>query len=204
MIYGLPGHTEAIIREDNRIMSSLGVTQVSDYPLYYYENATISRRGEREENVAMLFRMYDEVVDSLVRAGYIQYGREYFSDTLSHRHHYQEHFVENGRLAGFGHSAYSFNGERAWYREQKFSQYLNMKSPIVREYRYESESLDRRLIVLGSRYWEIDTNRLGDRETLRTSIDLAVRMGYLEETADKLLLTPKGIKYHDIVAHIFF
>lgn len=147
MIYGLPGSEHASMRRDLEKVSRLGVTHITYYPLYYYEDSILSRTGDKEESIRSIYRFYDEVVSVLEAQGFRQYGREYFSKG-GHIHNYQNNYVSNKLLYGFGHSSYSFNGQETFYKNQNLLDYLKYSDTIVKEFTYDDENLDRRLFVL--------------------------------------------------------
>lgn len=201
MIYGLPGSNYASMRRDLEKVSKLDITHVTYYPLYYYDESIISRTGERTDNISDIYGFYDEVVSVLAEAWFRQYGREYFcKDGLIHN--YQNNYVSNSILYGFGSSAYSFNGEEVFYKNQNLSEYLKSDDSIVQEYLYDDENLDRRLFVLWSRNIRIPKVNIKNIEEIRKVLTLPLELNLIKEDETSFVLTDKGLKYQEILAHM--
>lgn len=155
MMYGLPGQSIEIMRSDLEQVLRAEPEHLTYYPLYYYESSVLGKIrkdgvDEKEAVLDAVYRFYGELAEAVDRAGYFRYGREYFSKGDRYRHKYQADYVAGIPLAGFGHSAYSWNGERVFVRESDFSAY--MASPpgrtVVHGHLYDDETADRRKFVL--------------------------------------------------------
>ena len=205
MIYGLPWHNYDIMKKDLEIASKLDVTHLTYYPLYYYDEATLSKTGSREDNVKQIYSFYDEVVETLNNNDLYQYGREYFSkwNKISH---YQNNFVSNGLLYWFWQSAYSFNGEYAFKKDANLQQYLKTNYPLVDYFEYDNNNLDRRLFVLWSRNIDIEKQNLKDienNEELKNIICFAQTLWLIEQKNNCYHLTNHWLKYQEVLAHMF-
>lgn len=201
MIYGLPGHNYEIMKEDLLIASELPISHLTYYPLYYYDDATLKKVGKEQDNIRQIYDFYDEVVQTLDGVGYVQYGREYFSKDEK-IHHYQNNYVSNGLLYGFGHSAYSFTGDVAFYKKQDLRKYLTTSTSIQSLYRYNSEDRVRRLLVLWSRNIKIMKDKMQDVAIAGDIITLGKSLDLIREEKDAFVLTKKWLKYQEVLAHM--
>ncbi len=155
MMYGLPGQSIETMRRDLDAVLELSPEHLTYYPLYYYEASVLGkiRKSDTEEKEAVLDLVYDfyrELREKVDGAGYFRYGREYFSKGDKYRHQYENDYVSGMPLAGFGHSAYSYNGREVFVRDSNFSTYMAAEpcETVVRGHVYSTEDSDRRKMVL--------------------------------------------------------
>jgi coproporphyrinogen III oxidase-like Fe-S oxidoreductase len=55
------------MKSDLEIASKLDVQHLTYYPLYYYDEAILSKINAREDNIKQIYNFYDEVVDILIK-----------------------------------------------------------------------------------------------------------------------------------------
>jgi coproporphyrinogen III oxidase-like Fe-S oxidoreductase len=209
MMYGLPGQDLATMRKDLARVLELSPEHLTYYPLYYYEASVLgkTRRSDTEEKEAVLdlvYGFYRELCEAVDAAGYSRYGREYFSKG-DRRHRYQGDYVAGNPLIGFGHSAYSYNGEAVFVRDSDFASYMasGATDTIVRGHWYGTEDSDRRKFVLGSRNRSIPKDRFENLAALAAPIELAKKFGFLTETETTFELTETGLEYQEVFTHLF-
>lgn len=202
MIYGLPGSNYENMRIDLDIVKNLDITHVTYYPLYYYEDSILSKTGNTYDNIDLIYSFYNEVTSTLKEKWFEQYGREYFcKDSLIH--HYQNNYVSNKILYGFWHSAYSFNGEQTFYKEQDLKKYMTNTENIRKLYHYNTENLDRRLFVLWSRNIIIEKVNIKNIDDVIDIIKILKDLDLITENSDSYKLTEFWLKYQEVIAHIF-
>lgn len=202
MIYWLPWSDYTSNKKDLEIISSLDISHITYYPLYNYENAILTKTGKAENKISEIYNFYDEIIDLLEKKWFNQYGREYFSRDWQ-IHHYQNNYVSNKLLYWFWHSAYSFNWEYAFYKNQNLREYLTKNEIIDKTYKYDAENLDRRLFVLGSRNITIKKEKIINTTKLEKNIKLWIKLWLIKEDKWDIILTRNGLKYQEIVAHMF-
>ena len=201
MIYGLPWSNYQNMKSDLDIVKKLDITHVTYYPLYYYDDATLSKTWNREDNIKQIYNFYDEVVSELSKKWFNQYWREYFckGELI---HNYQNNYVWNKNLFWFWHSAYSFNWEVAFYKEQNLQEYIKNKDYLEKIYHYNDDDFDRRLFVLWSRNIIIDKVNIKNIEIFTKNVNIICKLWLIEEYDNFFKLTPKWLKYQEVVAHM--
>ena len=201
MIYGLPWHNYDIMKSDLIKASNLEITHLTYYPLYYYDESVLSKTWKKQDNIKEIYDFYDEIILTLSKKWFKKYWREYFSkDNLIHN--YQNNYVSNGLLYWFWHSAYSFNWEYAFYKEQNLNSYLKNNENIIKQYFYNKEKLDRRLFVLWSRNIKIEKSKIENLEFISKILNLPFDLSLIKEDNDSFRLTSLGLKYQEILSHI--
>lgn len=201
MIYGLPWANYLNMKSDLDKISSLDVTHITYYPLYYYDNSILTVAWKKQNNIADIYNFYNEVVAKLREKWFKQYWREYFCKN-NKIHNYQNNFVSNKILYGFWHSAYSFNSKTAFYKEQNLQEYLKKEDNIVKFYKYSEEILDKRLFVLWSRNIKILKVNIKNIEYIRNSLKLPISLWLITEKGNYFILTKLGLKYQEVLAHM--
>lgn len=201
MIYWLPGWNYENMRKDLDTVKALDISHITYYPLYYYENSILSRTWKAENNIQQIYNFYDEVVEQITHTWLNQYGREYFCKN-NQIHNYQNNYVSNKLLYGFGHSAYSFNWDVAFYKEQDLRKYIQNKENIDKIFYYDDNTHDRRLFVLWSRNRIIEKSNIRNIPEIKNSIKLLLDMKLLQEETNSYVLTDFWLKYQEIVAHM--
>lgn len=202
MIYGLPWSNYENMKRDLDIVSKLDITHVTYYPLYYYEESILSKTGNAYDNIDLIYKFYHEVTQTLKNAWYWQYGREYFAKNWL-IHNYQNNFVSNWLLYWFWHSAYSFNGKYAFYKEQNLQTYMLTDTPIEKYYQYNEQDFTRRLFVLWSRNINIEKVNIKNIDWVANLIKICKEIWMLTETQTQYKLTDFWLKYQEIFAHFF-
>lgn len=202
MIYGLPGSNYENMKIDLNIVKNLDITHVTYYPLYYYEDSILSKTGKFEDNIELIYNFYDEVTSNLKEKWFTQYWREYFckNDLI---HNYQNNYVSNKLLYGFWHSAYSFNWNTAFYKDQDLKNYLKTLDNIKKVFYYNNENLDRRLFVLWSRNINIKNVNIKNIAPLEKSLKMSVNLNLIKDNLNSYTLTDFWLKYQELVAHLF-
>lgn len=210
MMYGLPGQSIQVMRDDLDFVLKLAPEHLTYYPLYYYEASVLGkiRRTDTEGKEAVLDLVYDfyrELRDKVDAAGYYRYGREYFSKDDRYRHLYENDYVSGMPLAGFGHSAYSYNGNSVFVRDSNFATYMAAEpcETVVRGHNYDAETSDRRKMVLGSRNRVIPKSRFENLPALVGPMELAKKFGFVTETDTAFELTERGLEYQEVFTHLF-
>lgn len=202
MIYGLPWHNYEIMKRDLKIASTLDIQHLTYYPLYYYDEAILSKTKKREDNIKQIYNFYDEVVSENNLNWFKQYWREYFSKNWKISH-YQNNFVSNDYLYWFWVSWYSFNKKYAFRKEDILNKYLINKYNLKDFFSYNSIEKDRRLFVLWTRNIKIEKSKIKNIDSIRKIIKLWVELKLINEYEDYFLLTKKWLKYQEVLAHIF-
>ena len=201
MIYGLPWHKYEIMKKDLDIVSKLDIEHITYYPLYYYDEAILSKIWKRENNIKEIYSFYDEVVKELKNNWLKQYWREYFcKNKISN---YQNNFVSNWYLYWFWQSSYSFNQKYAFLKEQNLTNYIKNNNPLIKYINYNNEILDRRLLVLWSRNINILKNKIKNIEKLNKLNKLPLSLNLIKENKDWFKLTKTWLKYQEILAHMY-
>lgn len=202
MIYWLPWSNYENMRRDLDIVKKLDITHVTYYPLYYYDEATLVKTWKREDNIKQIYDFYDEVIKELWDYWFNQYGREYFcKDNLIHN--YQNNYVSNKLLYWFGHSAYSFNWDVAFYKEQNLKKYIENKQNLQKIFYYNDIDFDRRLFVLWSRNIKIYKVNIKNFDIFYKNVNILLKLWLIQEYDDFFKLTAKWLKYQEVVAHMF-
>jgi len=201
ILYWLPWHNYEIMKQDLEKVSKLDVEHITYYPLYYYKESTLSKIWEARDNIWEIYNFYNEIIQKLEKNWFKQYWREYFGKTKIHN--YQNNFVSNWILYWFWLSAYSFNWENAFVKEQNLNTYLLNKQNIVKYIEYNDELLDKRLFVLGSRNIKISKDTIKQLAYIQKIIKLPLNLWLIEEKEKYFILTQKWLKYQEILAHMF-
>lgn len=201
MIYWLPWSNYENMKKDLDIVKKLDITHVTYYPLYYYDDATLSKTWNREDNIKQIYDFYDEVILELWRNWFNQYWREYFCK-WNLIHNYQNNYVSNKNLFWFWHSAYSFNWKVAFYKQQDLKKYIQSKDYLEQIFYYNNDDYDRRLFVLWSRNIIISKVNIKNIENFTKNVNIINELWLIKEYENYYELTPKWLKYQEIVAHM--
>lgn len=205
MIYGLPWHNYDIMKKDLENVSKLDVQHITYYPLYYYEEAILSKINKKENNIDMIYKFYDEVVETLKNKNFNQYWREYF-EKWNKISNYQNNFVSNWYLYWFWQSSYSFNKDYAFKKEINLNKYLSKNNNLTHYFKYSNEDLIRRIFVLWSRNIKIKKSKLKNLENIdiiNKIIRISKEFELINEYNYFFELTKKWLKYQELFAHIF-
>lgn len=118
LMYGLPGETDADVRQSVDEALSLDVRHVSAYALELEPATVFGRRHARGELVLpdedAVVRRGDMVGERLERAGLFRYEVSNFARP-GERCRHNWHTWQRGRYRGFGAGAHSFMGERRFW-----------------------------------------------------------------------------------------
>ena len=215
LIYALPGQTLASWRTTLERMLFLQPTHVSCYSMTVEEHTELQKKVEGGHTILstpeLQQAMEEETADLLGQHGYDHYEiSNYSRPGYACRHNLL--YWTNGEYLGLGPSAQSYvNGTRfgnspslASYTARLMGGHL----PICERETLTAEQRLREAIVFGLRRLEgVDLDLVQQLRAVQDATDprrLAVerflRLGHLEQTADRLRLTSTGRRYADSVA----
>lgn len=202
IIYWLPWSNYNSMKNDLEIVKNLPINHLTYYPLYYYEDAILSKTWNVQNNIDFIYDFYDEVVKNLKKVWFKQYWREYFWKNWN-THKYHNNHIGNKLFYWFGVSAYSFSWKEAFLNEQNLEKYLINIQNIKKIYYYNNENLDRRLFTLWIKDKIINKVNINNIDYLKYFINILIKMNLIKETKNSFKLTYKWLKYQDLVSHIF-
>ncbi len=201
MMYGLPSQNNKIMKSDLDKIIKLNPEHITYYPLYNYDESTLSRIWKKQYNIDEIYDFYDVLAKKIIGNWYVQYWREYFAKNESLIHHYQNNYVTNKKLIWFWHSAYSFSGKFAFCNTHDFKQYMSSDRHIRKMFEYHDKYYDERLFVIWSRNLKIDKKLIRNIDYMRSKLELAFMLGFIDERDEDFIFTEKGLRYQEIFTH---
>ena len=218
LMYGLPGETLKIWKEDLQQAIALHPEHISAYHLIYEEGTALWKlRDEHQVEEAdedLSVTLFKNLIDELKQAGYQHYEISNFCLSGLHSRHNSSYWTGKKYL-GCGPSAHSFNGSSRQWNIASLDNYL--KGIASGKPNYEIEELD-----LYTRYndfvitsirtcWGMSLSRLRSEyseELYRYCLRMAkshLEQGVLEIEEDTLRLTQEGIFISDgIMSDLLF
>ena len=218
LMYGLPGETLKIWKEDLQQAIALHPEHISAYHLIYEEGTALWKlRDEHQVEEAdedLSVTLFKTLIDELKQAGYQHYEISNFCLPGLHSRHNSSYWTGKKYL-GCGPSAHSFNGSSRQWNIASLDNYL--KGIASGKPNYEIEELD-----LYTRYndfvitsirtcWGMSLSRLRSEyseELYRYCLRMAkshLEQGVLEIEEDTLRLTQEGIFISDgIMSDLLF
>ena len=218
LMYGLPGETLKIWKEDLQQAIALHPEHISAYHLIYEEGTALWKLREEhqveEADEDLSVTLFKTLIDELKQAGYQHYEISNFCLPGLHSRHNSSYWTGKKYL-GCGPSAHSFNGSSRQWNIASLDNYL--KGIASGKPNYEIEELD-----LYTRYndfvitsirtcWGMSLSRLRSEygeELYRYCLRMAkshLEQGVLEIEEDTLRLTQEGIFISDgIMSDLLF
>ena len=218
LMYGLPGETLKIWKEDLQQAIALHPEHISAYHLIYEEGTALWKLREEhqveEADEDLSVTLFKTLIDELKQAGYQHYEISNFCLPGLHSRHNSSYWTGKKYL-GCGPSAHSFNGSSRQWNIASLDNYL--KGIASGKPNYEIEELD-----LYTRYndfvitsirtcWGMPLSRLRSEygeELYRYCLRMAkshLEQGVLEIEEDTLRLTQEGIFISDgIMSDLLF
>ena len=218
LMYGLPGETLDIWKEDLQQAIALHPEHISAYHLIYEEGTALWKLREEhqveEADEDLSVTLFKTLIDELKQAGYQHYEISNFCLPGLHSRHNSSYWTGKKYL-GCGPSAHSFNGSSRQWNIASLDNYL--KGIASGKPNYEIEELD-----LYTRYndfvitsirtcWGMSLSRLRSEygeELYRYCLRMAkshLEQGVLETEEDTLRLTQEGIFISDgIMSDLLF
>ena len=218
LMYGLPGETLNIWKEDLQQAIALHPEHISAYHLIYEEGTALWKLREEhqveEADEDLSVTLFKTLIDELKQAGYQHYEISNFCLPGLHSRHNSSYWTGKKYL-GCGPSAHSFNGSSRQWNIASLDNYL--KGIASGKPNYEIEELD-----LYTRYndfvitsirtcWGMSLSRLRSEygeELYRYCLRMAkshLEQGVLEIEEDTLRLTQEGIFISDgIMSDLLF
>ena len=218
LMYGLPGETLDIWKEDLQQAIALHPEHISAYHLIYEEGTALWKLREEhqveEADEDLSVTLFKTLIDELKQAGYQHYEISNFCLPELHSRHNSSYWTGKKYL-GCGPSAHSFNGSSRQWNIASLDNYL--KGIASGKPNYEIEELD-----LYTRYndfvitsirtcWGMSLSRLRSEygeELYRYCLRMAkshLEQGVLEIEEDTLRLTQEGIFISDgIMSDLLF
>jgi oxygen-independent coproporphyrinogen-3 oxidase len=134
LMYGLPGQTEEIWKDNILQAIRLDVQHLSAYHLSYEEGTKLHRLLRqgfiRPVDEELSVKMFDILIDLLTEAGFEQYEISNFAQPDYHSKHNSSYWTGHSYL-GIGASAHSYNGiSRQWNKKVQGAHYLNQEPEI--------------------------------------------------------------------------
>lgn len=208
LIYGIPGQSTDMWRQDVQRAISLNPEHISAYSLMFEEDTPLYRRLQqglvKETDEETSLEMYNILIDKLESAGYEHYEISNFA-RRGHRSRHNSSYWTGIPYLGIGAAAHSFTGNSRQWNVSNIQQYINS---IRRGY----IPMEQELIDQHTRYNDTVTVALRTREgmnlarlpqELRTycleNAESFIRSGQLELVHDHLRLTRKGIFVSDLI-----
>ncbi len=213
LIYGLPGQTLDMFRQDVATLLGTGIPHLSAYALQYEEGTPLYAMQERgevpPEDEEHSLRCYETLMDMTHKAGLHHYEISNFARTGMHSRHNSSYWQGLPYL-GLGAGAHSYDGQctrRANTSDVKA--YVNGRNDIEVEHLGQTELYDERVML------SLRTREGLDLQLLQRDFGLALRrhcermavsyieQGMLQRKGEYLVLARKALFVSDdIIAHL--
>lgn len=217
LIFGTPTMDDRAWKRNLQRILDYQVPHVSAYALTVEKQTPLEvkiRRGQmapvEEDRTA---RQFEIMLEAMHRAGYVHYEISNFARPGRYSRHNLSYWTGKPYL-GLGPSAHSFQPGQRWWNVANTSQYIasvskgvipcetEILSPVQQFDEYVMTSLR---TMWGCRLETVEkTWGRGRMETLLEHASRHMRIGWLEETGGRLVLTPAGKLFADRIASDLF
>lgn len=197
LMFSLPGQSIEEVREDLDKIIQMRPEHISIYSLIWEEGTPLYRKlldGELEETDNEIeAEMYELIIDSLKRAGYIHYEVSNFALPGKEARHNSKYW-ENKEYVGAGLGASGYIGNQRYKNAVKFEDYYgkirNNEVPVESVEQVTSHEKDEYKYILGLRLLEKGVKAEG--EYINKCMELE-KKGYLMKKSDRYILTSRGL-----------
>ena len=219
LIYGLPGQTLATWRESLARAIHGPATSLFLYPLYVrpLTGLGVRRASLDAPTTHEMAAMYDRACDRLARAGFRQKSMRQFR--RDHSAEDDEYRCQRDGMLGLGAGARSYT--RGLHYSTPWKMVARNIRAVVEDYARRMRDGDtrvshgfalddderrRRAVIQSLLFDGLFLADFADdpRETFADEFGILREEGLVAEDADSIRLTPKGVKYADIVGQLFF
>ncbi len=214
LMFGIPGQTETILKQDLEVATSLPVTHLSSYCLSYEKgtsmHAMLQNGKIQETDEDTLNRYYDIICEQCDKTGFKQYETSNFArSTFRSRHN--SGYWDGTPYIGIGASAHSYDGKRT--RRWNVSNLMQYIANEGNEYELETlndDELFDEFVMLGLRQTQgIDLNKMSEKfgasktaECLKEAEKFSAN-DWLKQEGHFIHVTHEGMKRLDfITAHL--
>lgn len=218
LIYGLEGQTDDNWRCSVAQVAGLGPPTVCAYPLTLRPHTGYERRGFTTVDGSTLYRRYDMADGILRAAGYHQENHvRWVRDGGGYLQKVNHWSLQN--ILGLGAGARSYlwevdlrNGYSVRSRALPLRRYLdqvdNAELPVTDGYLMTPGERARKAVMLNlvslDRGWYADLAGTDPMDVFPEELDAFSELGLCTIEPNRLALTPKGLKYRDLLAQSMF
>ncbi len=207
LISGLPGQTRSRWRNNLREAVRLVPEHLAAYSLKIEEGTMLTAMVERGEIIPvgedLEADFYEDTVEVLTACGYEHYEISNFARPGSRSRHNLLYWRYQSYL-GLGPAAWSFIGSRRWENEPDLSEYTRKiglgELPIAQTEPIDQPTRVAEALFMGLRLTEgLDLAGFAARFGVNPlayyvkAIDRHIRLGLLQQTGDRLVLTRRGL-----------
>jgi oxygen-independent coproporphyrinogen-3 oxidase len=220
IIYGVPGQTEAQLREDLRRAAATGAAHISCFRLEIIPFTALKLREAAKlipERLSddVLNGMDDIVTAVLTEEGYREYGAFNFARPGYESIHNEIAFIApQGEYVGFGNSSYSFINDHVYCNQAVVSRYEEAvfagEDPIALARPLTTLDAMARYFVLGVKFFNVPRGPFVERFGLEPEqvfgeiLSELAEAGMLDVRDDAYALTRRGRHYVNNVAKRFY